>query len=146
MNKLINSSVAVVVSQFNEEITDVLLHSFKESLMEKGWKEESVEVFYVPGAFEIPIIAQKLARTGRFQAIAALGCVIKGETAHFEYISEAVAHAIQRVVLDESIPIFFGVLTTYTEDQAKKRTLPPLDKGRELAEALIETLKTISAI
>ena len=130
------SKVAVIVSRFNPEITNGLLDSFTFALLSNGWKEEQIEVVFVPGAFEIPYFAQKMARQRYFDAIVTFGCVIKGETAHFEYISESVAHALQRVALDESLPVLFGVLTTYTEEQAAAR----VSKGAEIAEALLELL------
>ncbi len=132
------SKVAVIVSRFNPEVTNGLLDSFIFTMLANGWKEEQIEVVFVPGAFEIPFFAQKMARQGCFDAIVTFGCVIKGETAHFEYISDSVAHALQRVALDESLPVLFGVLTTYTEEQALAR----MGKGAEIGEALLDLLAT----
>ena len=132
--------IALIISQFNPDITHGLYQSFTQTLMAEGWTKEQMEATFVPGAFEIPFMAQKKAQEKKFDAIVTLGCVIKGETAHFEYISESVAHALQRVSLDHSVPVLFGILTTYTEEQASAR----LDKGAELAHSLINLLFTLN--
>ena len=108
---------AIVVAQFNSGITDKLLEGAQQALTEAGAK--SSRVFYVPGAFELPFAAQKLAKA--FDAIVALGAVIRGETPHFDYVAGAAAQGLQRVTLDTGTPIAFGVLTTNTMAEAEAR-------------------------
>ena len=128
---------AVVVSRFNETITDSLRDAATAALKEAG--AASVQVLTVPGAFEIPQAARAAADSGRFEAIVCLGCIIRGETPHFEYIASAVAHGITDAAADTGIPMAFGVLTTDTVDQATARSGPgPDNKGREAAAAAIE--------
>jgi 6,7-dimethyl-8-ribityllumazine synthase len=128
---------AVVVSRFNETITDSLRDAATAALKEAG--AASVQVLTVPGAFEIPQAARAAADSGRFDAIVCLGCIIRGETPHFEYIASAVAHGITDAAADTGIPMAFGVLTTDTVDQATARSGPgPDNKGREAAAAAIE--------
>ncbi len=128
---------AVVVSRFNETITGSLRDAATAALKEAG--ASSVQVLSVPGAFEIPQAARAAAASGRFDAIVCLGCVIRGETPHFEYIASAVAHGITDAAGDTGIPMAFGVLTTDTEEQAAARSGPgPDNKGREAAAAAIE--------
>jgi len=130
---------AVIVSRFNEAVTDSLRDAAVAALREAGALEGNVQVFSVPGAFEIPQAARAAAETGRFDAIVCLGCVIRGETPHFDYISSAVAHGITDAAGDTGVPMAFGVLTTDTQEQAAARSGPgPDNKGREAAAAAIE--------
>ncbi len=130
---------AVIVSRFNERITGALSEGAHAALSEAGVASGDVEDFSVPGAFELPQAARLAAETGRFEAVICLGCVIRGETPHFEYISSAVAHGIMEAALETGIPIVFGVLTTDTESQAQERARPGRDnKGWEAAAAGIE--------
>ena len=130
---------AVIVSRFNEPITGALSEAAKQALSEAGAAPADVEEMHVPGAFELPQAARCAAETGRFDAIICLGCVIRGETPHFEYISSAVAHGIMDAAGDTGIPIAFGVLTTDTEAQALERAGSGRDnKGREAAVAGID--------
>ena len=105
--------IAVLQSEFNDEVTGGLKKGALEVLREHGIRE--VQEFRAPGAFEIPLIAKKLARSGRFDGIICLGCVIKGDTAHFEFISLGATVGIQLASLETGVPISFGVLTTYTD-------------------------------
>ena len=129
---------AVVVSRFNEGITSSLRAAAVSTLLNRG--AENVQVFDVPGAYEIPQAARAAAETGRFDAIVCLGCVIRGETPHFEYISSAVAHGIMASAGDTGVPMAFGVLTTDTIEQASARARDGAEdnKGREAAHAAIE--------
>jgi len=128
---------AIIVSRFNETVTDSLREAATAALAEAG--AASVQVFSVPGAFEIPQAARAAAETGRFEAIVCLGCIIRGETPHFDYIASAVAHGITDAAGDTGIPMAFGVLTTDTVEQAAARSGPgPDNKGREAAAAAIE--------
>jgi 6,7-dimethyl-8-ribityllumazine synthase len=130
---------AIVVSRFNAEITDGLLAGAREALAEAEVRSEDVAVIRVPGAFELPLTAQRLAESGRFDAVICLGCLIKGDTMHFEYIAEAAAHGIVEAGLTTGVPITFGVLTTLTDEQAEVRARPGAgNKGREAALAAVE--------
>ncbi len=130
---------AIVVSRFNEEITSGLLSGARTALVEAAVRDDDVTLVHVPGAFEIPVTALHLAETGRFDAVICLGCLIKGDTMHFEYIAEAAAHAIMNVSVTTGVPVAFGVLTTLTEAQATVRAEPGEgNKGREAALAAIE--------
>jgi 6,7-dimethyl-8-ribityllumazine synthase len=129
---------AIVVSRFNEEITAGLLSGARAALAEAGVRDEGIAVFEVPGAFEIPLAAMRAAESGDFRAVICLGCVIKGDTMHFEYIADAVSHGIMRVGLDTGVPVAFGVLTTLTDAQAEERAAPGAgNKGREAALAAL---------
>jgi 6,7-dimethyl-8-ribityllumazine synthase len=110
---------AVVVSRFNSTITDRLLEGAREALRKTG--AASVEVFHVPGAFELPLAAKRLAGFGDFDAIIALGAVIRGDTPHFEYVAGECARGLQAVALETNVPVAFGVLTTDTQEQAEDR-------------------------
>ena len=110
--------VAIVQSRFNETVTKRLLEGALEALRAGGAKDDAIEVVSVPGAFEIPLIAARLAKTRRYDAVVCLGAVIRGQTPHFEYISAAVSQGIARVAYDYGVPVIFGILTTDTEEQA----------------------------
>jgi 6,7-dimethyl-8-ribityllumazine synthase len=130
---------AVVVSRFNDAITSRLCHGAREALAEAGAEANDVEVFEVPGAFEVPQAARAAAEVGRFDAIVCLGCLIRGATPHFEYISTSVAHAIQEASGETGVPMAFGVLTTDTWEQAEERVQAGRgNKGFEAAAAAIE--------
>lgn len=128
---------AIVVSRFNPRITDALRDGAVLALREAGAAD--VEIVAVPGAFEVPQAARAAAETGRFDAVVCLGCVIRGETPHFEYISSAAAHGIMDAAGETGVPMAFGVLTTDTVAQAEARAgSGPDNKGREAAAAAIE--------
>jgi 6,7-dimethyl-8-ribityllumazine synthase len=130
---------AVVFSRFNEAITGRLRDGALAALREAQARVEDVDVVDVPGAFELPQAARALADTGRFDAIVCLGCLIRGATPHFEYISSSVAHAIQAAAADTGVPMAFGVLTTDTWEQAEERAGDGREnKGFEAAAAAIE--------
>lgn len=113
--------IAIVVSQFNVEITYKLRDGAVNRLLAAGFREEDILVVEVPGAVEIPLIAQQLAKQNKYEAIIALGAVIRGETSHYDYVCEAVTNGCQRVALDFNIPVIFGVLTTENDEQARER-------------------------
>jgi 6,7-dimethyl-8-ribityllumazine synthase len=126
------------VSRFNDDITGLLLSGAMSRLQEAGLRDPDIEVVHVPGAFEIPVAAQAMAASLRVRAIVCLGCVIRGETPHFEYISSACAHGIVDAALGTGVPMAFGVLTTNTLEEAAARAAPgPSNKGREAADAAI---------
>ena len=130
---------AVVVSRFNPSITEALRDGARAALTEAGVPAGEIEEMSVPGAFELPQAARCAAGTGRFDAVIALGCVIRGATPHFEYISSAVAQGIMDAAGQTGVPIAFGVLTTDSQAQAEERAGPGRDnKGWEAAAAAIE--------
>jgi len=130
--------IAVVVSRFNDDVTNGLLQGAMESLLENKVKEKNIKIIRVPGAFEIPLACQKLAMTKKYDGIIALGCIIKGETDHYYYISNEVSRGIMRIMLEYSIPIGFGVLTTTNLKEAKDRSGKKGNKGTEAAEAVLK--------
>jgi len=130
---------AVVVSRFNEAITEGLLAGARRALAEAAVPEDHITIVRVPGSFEIPVTALRLAQTRQFDAIICLGCLIKGETMHFEYLAEATSLWIAAAAADTGVPMAFGVLTALTEEQAQARAADgPDNKGREAALAAVE--------
>ncbi len=130
---------AIVYSRFNDAITESLRDAASAALVEAGARKDDVEIVSVPGAFELPQAARCVAETGRVDAVVCLGCVIRGATPHFEYISSAVAHGIQDASGETGVPMAFGVLTTDTWEQAQERAGTGRDnKGFEAAAAAIE--------
>ncbi len=113
--------IAIIVSQFNHEITHELQRGALQRLQDKGFSDTEITVVEVPGAVEIPLIAQRLAKTARYGAIIALGAVIRGDTTHYDYVCQQVSDGCQRVTLAFDIPVIFGVLTTENEAQARER-------------------------
>jgi len=114
-------SIAVVVSRFNQALTEKLLAGAREALGKCGIDSDSVDVVWVPGSFELPLAAKRLAESGRYDAIACLGCVLRGETPHFDYVAGQAATGIARAGLDTGVPIAFGVITADTLQQAVER-------------------------
>ena len=130
---------ALIVSRFNAPITGSLRNAAQAALTEAGVAASDVEEFSVPGAFELPQAARCAAETGRFDAIVCLGCVIRGETPHFEYVSSSAAQGVMAAAGDTGVPMAFGVLTTDTEAQAQARAGDDQqNKGREAAAAALE--------
>lgn len=130
---------AIVVSRFNEEVTAGLLKGARQALAEARVRDEDVTILRVPGAFEIPLAAMRAAESGRFDAVICVGCLIKGDTMHFEYIASAACNGIADAAAATGVPMALGVLTTLTEEQAAERAAPgPGNKGREAALAAIE--------
>lgn len=138
---------AVVVSKFNEFVTGKLLQAALEVLTKAGAQEDAIHIVRVPGAFEIPLVAQRLAQSRQFHAIMCLGAVIRGETPHFEWISAEVSRGIAHVALHTNIPIIFGVLTTNTVEQALERAGPPeRNRGAEAARTAIEMATLLARV
>jgi 6,7-dimethyl-8-ribityllumazine synthase len=130
---------AVIVSRFNGEMTAGLLAGARQVLAEASVSDADITVVHVPGAFELPVTALRLAETGDFDAVICLGCLIKGDTMHFEYIASAASLGIMEAAQATGIPITFGVLTTLTDEQAEARSGDgPDNKGREAALAAVE--------
>lgn len=129
----------VVASRYNREITDRLLDGVETALREHGADGDDVCVTWVPGAFEVPLVAHRLAASGTVDAVICVGAVIRGETAHFEYVAGQCAEGVTRAALDTGVPVIFGVLTTETLDQALARTGGSAGhKGEEAALSAIE--------
>ncbi len=126
--------LAIVASRFHEGITNRLYQSALKTLRQLGAPPAAVETVWVPGAFELPLAAKRLAQTGRFDAVICLGVVVRGETPHFEFVAAEAARGISRVALETGIPVTFGVLTTDTMQQARDR----IAKGGEAASAAVE--------
>ena len=135
-------TVGVVVSRFNGEISNRLLESALEALASAGVPEERITVMPVPGAFELPIGAMALAKTRRYSCVIALGCVVRGETAHFEYVAGEAASGLQLAGLGTGVPVAFGVLTVDTTEQAEAR----VDKGADAARAALEMADLFSQV
>lgn len=139
--------VAVVVARFNEFITGKLLSGAKDALTRHGVAEENVDVAWVPGSFEIPLAAQKLAMTKNYDAIICLGTVIRGATPHFEYIAAEVSKGVAKVGLDSGIPVLFGVITADTLEQAIERAgTKSGNKGFDAAVGAIEMANLLKSI
>ena len=134
--------VGVVVSRFNGEIVNKLLESALGELERVGVAKDSVTVMAVPGAFELPLGAMALAKTRRYSCIVALGCVIRGETAHFEYVAGEAASGLQLAALETGIPVSFGVLTVDTTEQAEAR----VDKGAAAVRTALEMADLFSQL
>ena len=138
---------AVVVSRFNELVTGRLRDGAVDTLRRHGVTEERITVVHVPGSFEIPLVAQALARSGKYVAVCCLGAVIEGETSHNQYINQQVAGGIMRASLETGIPITFGVLTCQTLEQAMNRAGGKVgNKGAEAALAAIELVSTLKKL
>ncbi len=127
-------SVAIVAARFNGEVTNKLLQSALEELVDAGVKPEAITVMPVPGAFELPLAAMALAKTRRYACVVALGCIVRGETPHFEYIASEAASGLQLAALETGVPVAFGVLTVESVEQAEAR----VDKGAEAARTALE--------
>ncbi len=142
-----DARVGVIAARFNAPIVDELLRGCVERLREHGIDESRVDVRRVPGAFELPVGAKLMAQTKRFQAIVCLGCVVRGDTPHFDYVAGEAARGIARVSLDESLPVIFGVLTTNTEQQALDRAGGAHSHaGVNAADAAVEMMALARAI
>ena len=131
--------IAVVVSRFNDGVTSRLLEGALAQLRARGVEDDRVEVAWVPGAFEIPLVARRLAGSGAFDAVICLGAVIRGDTDHYEHVAGQCAAGVARVALDTGVPVVFGVLTTDTIEQALERAGTKAgNKGFESAMTAIE--------
>lgn len=147
LHKAAGFRFGIVVATFNRMATDRLLSSCLDGLTKQGVKETDVEVVRVPGAFEIPLVARTLAKSGRLDAVICLGAVIRGDTPHFDFISAEASRGIGQAALDSGVPVIFGVLTTDTETQAIERADPgTFNRGGEAAKSAIEMAKVMRAI
>lgn len=139
--------IAIVVSRFNDFVTDRLLDGARQVLREQGVPDSDLDVIRVPGAFEIPIAAQRVAETGRVAAVVCLGCLIKGATPHFDYIASACAHGITAAAAATGVPMSFGVLTTNSVEEALERAVSGEgNKGREAALAALDMARLLASL
>jgi 6,7-dimethyl-8-ribityllumazine synthase len=136
--------LAIIASKFNSEIVDGLVNGAKNALTSAGIDWNTVPVFRVPGAFEIPLAAKKAAQSGQYDAVITIGCLIRGETPHFEYISNQTSLGIGQAALETGIPITFGVITVNTDEQAIARSGNNIEnKGYEAAMAAVEMVQLL---
>ena len=140
-------NVGIVVARFNEIITRNLLDSAVETLIRYGVRDEDISVSWVPGSFELPVVAKSLAKTGHYHAVICLGAVIRGETSHYDMVAGQAAGGINSVALDTGVPTIFGVLTTENMEQALNRAGGKSgNMGANTAVAAIETARLIEAV
>ena len=136
--------VGIVAARFNEFIVSKLLSGCEDVLVRHGVREEDIAVAWVPGAFEIPLIASKMAKSGKYDAVIALGAVIRGSTNHYDYVCSEVSKGVANVALASDVPVLFGVLTTDTIEQAIERAGTKAgNKGAECAQGAIEMVNLI---
>lgn len=137
----------IVASRFNELVTSKLIDGAVDTLVRHGAKDSEIEICWVPGSFEIPVIADKLAKSKRFDAVLCLGTIIRGQTPHFDYIASEVAKGVAKVGLDSGKPVIFGVITADTIEQAIERAgTKEGNKGRDAALSAIEMSNLITKI
>ncbi len=136
--------IAVAVSRFNEHVTSRLLQGALGALRKRGVAEESVDVVWTPGAYDLPVAAQSLARSGRYDAIVCLGCVIRGETTHDRYVALGATTGLMQVALESSLPVTFGVLTTQTLEQAEARSGGA--HGNKCEDAVLAAIEMVSVL
>ena len=135
---------AIVVSRFNDFISKRLLEGAIDTLMRHGAKDSEIEAVWVPGAFEIPVVANKIAKSKKFDAVICIGAVIKGSTPHFEYVAGEAAKGVAKVSLDTGIPVIFGVITAENLEQAIERAgTKDGNKGRDAAISAIEMVNLL---
>lgn len=142
-----NTKVGIVAARFNEFITSKLLSGAIDTLQRHDVKPEDIDVAWVPGAFEIPLIASKMAQTGKYDALICLGAVIRGNTSHYDYVCSEVSKGIAQVSLNQNLPVMFGVLTTENIEQAIERAgSKGGNKGVEAAAAMLETIRVLEQL
>ncbi|HCU8275523.1 TPA: 6,7-dimethyl-8-ribityllumazine synthase [Staphylococcus aureus] len=139
--------VAIVVSRFNDFITGRLLEGAKDTLIRHDVNEDNIDVAFVPSAFEIPLVAKKLASSGNYDAVITLGCVIRGATSHYDYVCNEVAKGVSKVNDQTNVPVIFGILTTESIEQAVERAGTKAgNKGAEAAVTAIEMANLLKSI
>ncbi len=139
--------LGIVVARFNSFISEKLLEGAIDSLVRSGVKDKDIDVARVPGAFEIPLVTQKMAKSGKYDAVICLGVVIRGATPHFDYVAGEVAKGAAQVMLDTGVPVLFGVLTTETIEQAIERAGSKAgNKGSDVAVAALEMINLLGAL
>ena len=139
--------VAIIVSRFNDLISKGLLDGALDCLKRHGAKDESVDVIWAPGSFEVPLAAKKVATSGKYNAIICLGAVIRGATPHFEYVASEAAKGIAKVSLDTGVPVIFGIVTADNLEQALERAgAKPGNKGFAAAQSAIELANLVNQL
>lgn len=138
--------VGIVCARFNDVITERLLAACRETLLEHGVPDGHIDEHWVPGAFELPMAAKACAESGRYDAVIGIGCVIRGDTPHFDYVAGEASRGVMRAQLDTGVPCVFGVLTTDTVEQAEERSIGEGNKGIEFAEAAIEMATLVRSL
>jgi 6,7-dimethyl-8-ribityllumazine synthase len=139
--------VGIVVARFNETVTRLLLAGAEQQLRRLGVSEADIDVAWVPGSYELAAAALTLAHTGRYQALICLGCIIRGETSHYEHVAAAASSGIQQVALQTGLPVIFGVLTTENIEQAMERSGTKAgNRGADAAGAAIEMARLFAQI
>lgn len=139
--------LGIVAARFNETVVRTLVNGAIDVARRAGVADDAIELAWVPGAFEIPVVAAALAATGRVDAVLCLGAVIRGDTPHFDYVAGQVATGVAKVGLDAGVPVIFGVLTTDTAEQAEARAGGKAgNKGADAALAAIETVNVLRAV
>ena len=139
-----NIKVGVVAARFNDFIVSKLVGGCEDALLRRGVRPEDIDLAWVPGAFEIPLIASKMAKSGKYDAVIALGAVIRGSTSHYDYVCSEVSKGVANVSLNSDIPVMFGVLTTDTIEQAIERAGSKAgNKGSECAVGAIEMVNVL---
>ncbi len=140
-----NLNIGIIVGQYNQDITDNLLQGAVEQLESYGASQ--ITIYKVPGIFEIPLVAQKLAREHKHDGLIALGCVIKGKTDHYEMINEHLISGLTKIILDFSIPIAFEVIAAHSRDVALERSdMDKINIGREAATAVVKTVRLLKQL
>ena len=143
----VDKKVGIVCARFNEFIVSKLLGGCEDTLIRHGVKDEDIDVAWVPGAFEIPLIASKMAKSGKYDAVIALGAVIRGSTSHYDYVCAEVSKGVATVSLNSDIPVMFGILTTDTIEQAIERAGTKAgNKGADCAQGAIEMVNLIRSL
>lgn len=142
-----NERFCIVISRFNEFIGSKLLSGAIDELKRHGISEDGIEIVWTPGAFEIPLVAKRCAKTGKYNAIIALGAIIKGSTSHYDYVCAELSKGIAQVGLETEVPVLFGVLTTENIEQAIERAGTKAgNKGSDVAKAAIEMANLLKEI
>ena len=138
--------IAIVVSRFNSTVTERLLAGARDRLLRSGVNEEDIDIYWVPGAFELPQAVRAVLEKGSYDGLLPLACLIRGETPHFEYLASVVSRELARLGVEHKMPLVFGVLTTDTPEQALERSGIKANKGAEAAESLLELIDLLRQI
>lgn len=142
-----NAKFAIVAARFNSDIVNNLLKGTLTTLSEQGVNDENIDTVYVPGAFELPLVAKQLVETNKYSAVITLGCVIRGDTPHFDFVAGECARGIMDISLATSVPVVFGVLTTDTPEQAQLRSqINGENKGVDCALCALEMSNVLKSI
>ena len=142
-----NIKVGIVAARFNDFIVSKLVGGCEDALLRHGIRPEDIDLAWVPGAFEIPLVASKMAKSGRYDAVIALGAVIRGSTRHYDYVCSEVSKGVAAVAMNSDVPVMFGVLTTDTIEQAIERAGSKAgNKGAECAQGAIEMVNLLRSM